>query len=104
MPEVFSVDKPEEVRSVSETRGWEKVRVRKDSGAVDMVGPKRVAKAFKTKQTVMTKKGIVYFAANGSSIKNDGEKRIVGHAESGEGLSMSISARMRRKFWDKYTK
>ncbi len=29
-------------------------------------------------------------AANGSSIKNFGEKRIVGHTESGEGMRMKI--------------
>ncbi len=41
-------------------------------------------------ETVMSKKGIGYVAANGSSITNLGEKRIVGYTESGEGVSLKI--------------
>jgi hypothetical protein len=88
--EVFSVDKPGEVCSVCKVKGWEKIRVQIDSGAVDTVGPKEVAKAFKMKETVMSKKGIGFVAANGSSIRNYGEKRVVGYTDSGEGLSIKI--------------
>ncbi len=36
------------------------------------------------KQTEMSRRGIVYIAANGSSSKNDGEKSIAGYADDGE--------------------
>ena len=68
--------------------GWEKVRVQVDSGATDAAGPQEVAKALTMKENVMPKKGLGYVAANGSKIKNYGEKRTVGHAESGDGMSM----------------
>ncbi len=38
----------------------------------------------------MSNKSVGYVAANGSSIKNYGEKKIVGLTESGDGLSMEI--------------
>ena len=75
MPEVFTVDKPVEVCSVSEVKGWERIRVQVDSGAIDTVGPKEVAKAFEMKETVMSKKGVGFIAANGSGIKNFLERR-----------------------------
>ncbi len=53
-------------------RGWEKIRVQIDAGAVDTVGPTEVARALKMKETVMSKKGIGYLAANRSSIENYG--------------------------------
>ena len=48
--EIFSVDRPGEARAVSEVKGWEKVRVQVDSGALGTVGPKEIAKAFATKR------------------------------------------------------
>ncbi len=88
--EIFSVDKPGEVCAVSEVKGWEKIRVQIDSGAIDTVGPRSVAKAFKMQEKVMSKKGIGCVAANGRVIKNYGEKRVVGYTDTGEGLSMKI--------------
>ena len=41
-----------------EVQGWEKVRVQVDSGAIDTVGSKEIAKAFKMKENVMSKKGL----------------------------------------------
>jgi hypothetical protein len=79
------------VSAVSEISGWEKVRVQIDSGAIDTVGPKGVAKAFAMKETMMSKKGIGFVAANGSAIKNYGEKRVVGYTEDGEGVSIKIT-------------
>ena len=63
-----------EVNEVRVLPGWERVRVQIDSGAIDTVGPKEIAKAFEMKETEMSKRGIGYVAANGSSIKNYGEK------------------------------
>ncbi len=39
-------------------------------------------KAFKMMENAMSKRGLGYVAANGSKIKNYGEKRTVGHTES----------------------
>ena len=69
-----------------------------DSGAIDIVGPKDVAKAFEMKETAMSKKGIGYIAANGSGIKNFGEKKIVGYTESGESMSMKIQCAEVKQF------
>jgi hypothetical protein len=92
-PGIYSVGRAGigEVSAVSEISGWEKVRVQIDSGAIDTVGPRGVAKAFAMKETTMSKKGIGFVAANGSSIKNYGEKRVVGYTEDGEGVSLKIT-------------
>ncbi len=52
------------------------------------MGPRGVAKAFAMKETMISKKGIGFVAANGSAIKNYGEKRVVGYTEDGEGVSI----------------
>ena len=54
------------------------------------MAPKEVAKAFELRETVMSKKGIGFVAANGSKIENYGEKRVVGYTEDGEGVSMKM--------------
>ncbi len=41
------------------------------------VGPKEIARAFEMKETAMSKRGVGFVAANGSGIKNYGEKKIV---------------------------
>ncbi len=35
-----------EVNEVTETPGWERLRVQIDSGAIDTVGPEEIARAF----------------------------------------------------------
>ena len=47
-PGIYSIGRAGagEVSAVSEIKGWEKVRVQIDSGAIDTVGPRGVAKAF----------------------------------------------------------
>ena len=90
--------KPREVNGVCVHPGWEKIAVQIDSGAVDTVGPKEIAGAFDTKETVMSKKGIGFVAANGSSIKNYGEKRIAGYTDDGEGVSLKIQCADVRSF------
>ncbi len=47
-----------------------------DSGAVDTVGPKELAKASEMKETLISKRGIGDIAANGCNIENYGEKDI----------------------------
>ncbi len=51
------------------------------------MGPKGIAKAFETKGTIASWRGIGFAAANRSGIKNYGEK-IIGHTEDGEGVSL----------------
>ena len=90
-------DKKGEVNEVNATPGWEKVRIQIDSGAIDTVGPKSIAAAFKMRETEMSKKGIGFVAANGSSIKNYGEKVIVGYAGDGGAVSMKVQCADVRK-------
>ena len=59
-----------------------------DSGAIDTVGPKSVGKAFAIRETKASKSGDNYLAANGSVIKNHGERLI--KAETENGLRVSI--------------
>jgi hypothetical protein len=68
----------------------ERVRVQIDSGAIDTVGPKEFARACEMKETEMSKRGIGHVAANGSSIKNYGEKNIVGYTDDGGSVSMRV--------------
>ena len=68
--------------------GFEKIRIQIDSGAVDTVGPKSIGRAFAIKDTPASKGGKNYVAANGSTIKNYGERLIKGETENG--LKVSI--------------
>ncbi len=54
------------------------------------MGPKEVAKAFKLKETIMSRRGIGFAAAHGSGIEDYGEKKIVGYTEDGGGISLRI--------------
>ena len=79
-----------EVNEVRATPGWERIRIQVDSGAIDTVGPKDIAGAFKMRETEMSRRGIGFVAANGSGIKSYGEKKIVGYTDSGEAVSMRV--------------
>ena len=63
MKEIGSVEKAiqktkGEVNEVRATPGWERVRIQVASGAIDAVGPKEIAGAFKMRETEMSKRGI----------------------------------------------
>ena len=95
MKEIGSVERviqktKREVNEVRATPGWERVRIQVDSGAIDTVGPKDIAGAFKMRETEMSRRGIGFVAANGSSIKSYGEKKIVGYTDNGEAVSMRV--------------
>jgi hypothetical protein len=60
---------------------WEKIRVNVDSGAVDWVTNKETARAFDVKPTRASKDGRGYRAANGTKIKNYGERVVEGFTE-----------------------
>jgi hypothetical protein len=88
--EKASKDKKGEVNEVRATPGWEKIRIQVDSRAIDTVGPMSMAGAFKMRETEMSRKGIGFVAANGSGIKNYGEKMIVGYTDEGGAVSMKV--------------
>ncbi len=62
-------------REARATPGWGGVRVQIDSGAIDAVCPKEIAKAFEMKETEMSKRGIGYVPPTVISIENDGEEK-----------------------------
>ncbi len=72
------------------TPDWERIRGQVDSGAIDAVGPKDVARAFEMKKTLTSKKGVGHVAANWRIINNYGKKKTIGHTESGDGVSIEI--------------
>ena len=55
---------------------WEKITFTGDSGAVDHVITKDAAKAFNVIETNASRNGLTYRAANGTPIKNYGEKKV----------------------------
>ena len=61
-----------------------------DSGAVDTVGPRQVAQAIPIKPTKASKEGRHYKAANGTEIKNYGQKRIEGVDNKGVSTGITI--------------
>ena len=52
--------------------------------------PKDTAPAFKTSPTEASAKGIGFVAANGTRIRNYGEKKVIGYTSEGEGVSMRM--------------
>ena len=60
--------------TAKQEKGWERIRVQVDSGAIDHVMPKDVAKGFEIRQTTASSRGQGYSVANGTRIKNHGEK------------------------------
>ncbi len=72
-----------EANEVSVFPEWERARVQIDSGAIDAVGPKEIAKAFAMQETEMSKRGI-------GDVGNYGERKIVGHTDDGESVRMRV--------------
>ena len=66
------------------TGAWEVIPITVDSGAVDTVGPKAVGQAFPILPTRESSLGLGYRAANGSPIRNFGERTIEGQTEDGQ--------------------
>ncbi len=56
-------------------RHQERIRVHIDSGGIDAVGPKEIAKAFEGKETAMVKRGSGFVEANWSGIKTMERRR-----------------------------
>ncbi len=74
-----------------------------DSDAIGTVGPKEIAGALEMKETVVSERGTGLAAANMSGIENYGEKKFVRRKEDGEGVSLRMHARMRRRCWGQFT-
>jgi hypothetical protein len=93
-PGVYSLEregKPVEINQVGSFKGWEKVAVQVDSGAVDSVAPPGIAEAFNTMKTKLSEAGVGFVAANGSRIANFGEKQVVGWTDEGDAVSMRMT-------------
>ena len=78
-------------------RGWERIKVQVDSGAIDTVAPPDVAKAFSTMETRMSEAGVGVVAAKGSRIENFGEKHLVGYTDEGDAVGMRMTVADARK-------
>ena len=86
------IDRGDKVMEVNQlSHGWERIRVQVDSGAIDTVAPKDVARGFSLRETPMSKNKVGFVAANGSKIENYGERTVVGYTDDGEGVSMRMT-------------
>jgi len=82
----------ENVGEINEVEaGWEKIKVQVDSGAIDTVAPKSVAKKFELKETPASRRGVGFVAANGSKIQNYGERKVIGYTDEGTPISMRMT-------------
>jgi hypothetical protein len=92
--QLCSIDRPPKGsnREINEVRaGWERIRVQVDSGAIDTVAPKDVAKKFALRETPASRRGVGFVAANGSKIKNYGERKVTGYTDEGTAISMRMT-------------
>ena len=69
-----------------------KVTLKIDSGAVDTCIPIESALSYPIKESVMSKAGAGYRAANGTAIKNHGEKAL--HGLTGDWTPFKINAQV----------
>ena len=72
----------------NKAKKWEKIKATIDSGAVDTVGPRNAAQSVPVKEGKGSREGVVYRAANGTIIRNEGEKKIKGRTKEGKPISM----------------
>ena len=68
---------------------FEEVKITADSGAVDHVAPRTLAKGTPVEETKASKMCVHYVAANGSEIKNEGEKQVKAFTEKGLSINMT---------------
>ena len=89
-----SIDRAPKVQvgEINEVKaGWERIKVQVDSGAIDTVAPKNVANRFVLKETAASRRGVGFVAANGSKIKNYGERKVTGYTDDGTAISMRMT-------------
>ena len=81
---------PGNLCSVEQFRGsWERVPVTVDSGAIDTVIPRRIAKGIMIKQTEASRNGLKYRSASGNAIVNEGEKNLKGYTNEANMVDMT---------------
>jgi hypothetical protein len=85
-------DKNTEVYEVKHEGEWEQVVVKLDSGAADWVFTPQAAQAFKLSPTTASAGGVNYRAANGTEIKNHGQRIVKGFA--GDGTPINVAAQV----------
>ena len=70
----------ENVQFITDDEGqkWEKIKVKLDTGAIEWVFKKDIGKSFPIKESFASKYNVPYFAAEGSEIKNHGQKDLCG--------------------------
>ena len=59
---------------------WERIKVKLDTGAVEWVFRQDAATAFEIMETPASVHGIPFYAANGTEIKNYGQRRPCGYS------------------------
>ena len=69
---------------------WETITVTVDSGAFNTVGPPKTGTHFPLKQTHASSNGKNYRAANGTEIRNHGQRVVTGRNENGAKIGMPI--------------
>ena len=69
---------------------YEKVTITVDSGAADTVGPKHIADQLPIRPTKASREGKHYRAANGTQIRNYGQKRFEGIDKRGTKTGITI--------------
>ena len=74
---------------VQDKNGFEVIKVTADLGAVDHVAPKDIAKRIPVRETKASRQGVHYVAANGTSIRNEGENRIKAFTEDNKPMEIT---------------
>ena len=75
---------------INDHQKYETLVVTVDSGAYNAVGPVKAATHFKIERTKASQSGQHYRAANGSTIKNYGQRIVSGANENGKKVSLPI--------------
>ena len=70
--------------------GWERIRGIVDSGSFDHVGSKELAEAFELEAIAVSEKDEGWNAANGTKIKNHGQRRIAAMIQQGKKMRIAI--------------
>ena len=90
--EPLTRDDANEVLHVEQQGEWERLRVVVDSGACETVGPANVATGFELRPTNASINNVHYVAANGTRIRNHGQRTIRGMNGSGNQIGFAMQA------------
>ena len=90
--EPLTRDDANEVLHVEQQGEWERLRVVVDSGACETVGPANVVTSFELTPTSASTNNVHYVAANGTRIRNHGQRTIQGVNDSGNRIGFAMQA------------